>query len=372
MSDIRVPFFDLGRLHSEIRIELDQAYHRVMDSGFFILGPELEAFEQEFASFCGTRYCIGVGNGLDALLLSLKALEIGAGDEVIVPGHTFIATWLAVSQCGARPVPVDIESSYYNIDPNRIEARITPRTRAIIPVHLYGQTADMDPINALAERHGIAVVEDAAQAQGAEYKSRKAGALGNVAAFSFYPVKNLGALGDGGAVVTDDPALASKIRILRNYGSAQKYKHDLPGTNSRLDELQAAFLRAKLAHLPAWNRSRRDLADHYLRQLEGLTGLNLPSIAAESLPIWHQFVIRHKKRERLQQGLLEKGVATQVHYPIPPHQCGAYRQFSTDNRDLPVTEQISSEILSLPIAPYLTQRDQLSVIEALGAVLDEI
>ena len=260
---MQVPFLDLGRLHQSIRAPLDAAYHRVMDSGWFIMGPELEAFEAEFAQYCEVKHCIGVGNGLEALHLLLRAYGIGPGDEVIVPSNTFIATWLAVTQCGATPVPVEPDVNTHNIDPALIAAAITPRTRAIMPVHLYGQPADMDPINEIAAKHGLIVIEDAAQAQGARYKGRRTGSLGHAAGTSFYPGKNLGALGDGGAVLTSDDAIADKVRQLRNYGSKIKYQHDLAGYNSRLDEMQAAFLRVKLTVLDDWNALRSEIADQY-------------------------------------------------------------------------------------------------------------
>jgi dTDP-4-amino-4,6-dideoxygalactose transaminase len=296
-----VPFLDLGRLHQAIRSHLDEAYRRVVDSGWFIMGPELEAFEAEFSHYCEAKHCIGIGNGLEALHLLLRAYDIGSGDEVIVPSNTFIATWLAVTQCGATPVPVEPSMVTHNIDPALIANSVTSRTRAIIPVHLYGQPADMDPINALAAKYNLVVIEDAAQAQGARYKGRRAGSLGHAAATSFYPGKNIGALGDGGAVLTNDDGIAAKVKQLRNYGSRVKYQHDVTGYNSRLDEMQAAFLRVKLSVLDEWNARRRQVADQYSSLLVG-AGIVLPSVPEYVEPVWHLYVIRSKHRDALLAG----------------------------------------------------------------------
>lgn len=349
-----VPFLDLGRLHQPIRTQLDEAYRRVMDSGSFIMGPELAAFESEFATYSEVRHCIGVGNGLEALHLLLRAYDIGPGDDVIVPGNTFIATWLAVSQCGATPVPVEPDIDTHNIDPALIEAAITPRTRAIIPVHLYGQPADMDPINTLALKHGLLVIEDAAQAQGARYKGRRAGSLGHAAATSFYPGKNLGALGDGGAVLTSDDAIADKVRRLRNYGSSVKYQHELAGYNSRLDELQAAFLRVKLQVLDEWNSKRREVAAKYSSLLGGFSCV-LPFVPEYAEPVWHLYVIRTKHRDLLKKRLAEHGISTVIHYPTPPHLQPCYLGYS--GLKLPVTSLLSDEVLSLPMSPDLQEDD---------------
>jgi|CXWL01.1.fsa_nt_gi dTDP-4-amino-4,6-dideoxygalactose transaminase len=345
-----VPFLDLARLHQSIRESLDVAYHRVLDSGWFIMGPELEAFESEFAQYCDVKHCIGVGNGLEALHLLLRAYEIGPGDEVLVPSNTFIATWLAVTQCGATPVPVEPNIQTHNLDPLRISDAITSRTRAIIPVHLYGQPADMDPIRALAAKYGLIVIEDAAQAQGARYKGRRAGSLGDAAATSFYPGKNLGALGDGGAVLTNDDAIAGKVRRLRNYGSEQKYRHDLAGYNSRLDEMQAAFLRAKLVVLDGWNARRREIAAHYSRVL-ACADLTLPFVPEYAEPIWHLYVICSKRRDVLKAHLEQHGISTVIHYPIPPHRQGCYQEFKGCN--LPIAAKLAEEVLSLPMSPTL-------------------
>ena len=353
---MKVPFLDLTAIHAELRDDFDAAYRRVMDSGWFILGPEVEAFEAEFAAYCGTTQCIGVGNGLDALHLILRALEIGAGDEVIVPANTYIATWLAVSFAGATPVPVEPDERTYNIDPAKIEKVVTRKTRAVIAVHLYGQPAEMDPINKIAKSHGLRVIEDAAQAQGARYRGRIAGSLGDVAAFSFYPGKNLGALGDAGAITTNDAQLAERVRLLRNYGSPIKYQHDVKGFNSRLDELQAAFLRVKLQKLDEWNEQRRSRANIYLRLLKD-ANLILPFVPRHLEPIWHQFVIRHRRRNQLQEQLAAAGVATMIHYPTPPHLQHAYADLGLSPDSFPLSEAMASELLSLPISSHLSDEE---------------
>lgn len=348
---MRVPFLDLKAAHHELRAELEAAFQRVLDSGWFVMGPELEALEAEFADYCGVDYCVGVGNGLEALHLLLRAYGIGPGDEVIVPSNTFIATWLAVSQCGATPVPVEPDIETHNIDPLRISAAITPRTRAIMPVHLYGQPADMDPINEIASPHGLVVIEDAAQAQGARYKGRRAGSLGHAAGTSFYPGKNLGALGDGGAILTCDRAIADKVRRLRNYGSEIKYQHELMGFNSRLDELQAALLRAKLRMLDAWNQRRADIARTFQQALAGC-GVGLPHIPEWADPVWHLYVIRSPEREALQGFLQARGIDTMIHYPTPPHRQRCYADRSWD--DLHIADRLAREVLSLPIYPTMS------------------
>lgn len=366
MHDIKIPFLDLKATYLELQEELDAAYHRVMNSGWYLLGNELEAFEDEFARYCGAKYCVGTGNGLEALELILRGYAIGAGDEVIVPSNTYIATWLAVTYVGAQVVPVEPDINTYNIDPQRIEAAITSKTKAILPVHLYGQPADMDPIRVIAKKYGLKVIEDAAQAQGAQYKSVKTGALGDAAGFSFYPGKNLGAFGDAGAVVTNDANLADKIRMLRNYGSRQKYLNELKGVNSRLDEIQAAFLRVKLKYLDNWNTRRNLLSIKYLNSLQGIKNLILPSIIKEAKSIWHVFVIRSEKRDQLQKQLAEKGVQTLIHYPIPPHKQKAYS--SMNMLSYPIAEKIHSEVLSLPMGPHLGEHDVNYVIEALQSL----
>ncbi|HUE99690.1 MAG TPA: DegT/DnrJ/EryC1/StrS family aminotransferase [Anaerolineales bacterium] len=354
---MKVPFLDLKAPYRELKAEMDAAYQRVMESGWFIHGEEVQAFEREFADYCAARHCIGVGNGLDALHLILRAYGIGEGDEVIVPANTFIATWLAVSYAGAKPVPVEPEPRTYNLDPDGLEAAVTAQTKAIMPVHLYGQPADMDPILAIAEKHGLKVIEDAAQAQGARYKDRLSGTLGHAAGFSFYPGKNIGALGDAGAVVTNDDDLAERIRMYGNYGSKVKYYHDVKGYNSRLDEFQAAFLRVKLAHLDEWNQRRRRIAAFYLQNLADLPGLTLPHVPDWAAPVWHIFTVLHPERDRLQQYLKEKEVGTLIHYPVPPHLAGAYQEAGFSEGDFPISESIASTELSLPIGPHMDLDD---------------
>lgn len=364
----QVPFLDLQRLHHEIRQPLEEAFLRVLDSGWFIMGPEVEAFEVEFAQYCGVQHCVGVGNGLDALHLLLRAYGIGQGDEVLVPANTFIATWLAVSQCGAIPVPVEPLSETYNIDPDALAMAITPRTRAIIPVHLYGQPADMDPINAFSRRHGLIVIEDAAQAQGAAYKGKRAGSLGNAAATSFYPGKNLGALGDGGAVLTNDALIADKVRLLRNYGSRIKYEHRATGYNSRLDEMQAAFLRIKLGFLDDWNARRSELARIYTAQLRN-TELGLPGVPVWADPVWHLYVVRSSQRDALYAHLEKHKISTVIHYPIPPHRQACYTECSSHS--LPLAETLANEVLSLPMSPFLTEQEVTQVVEAVRTFPDK-
>jgi len=359
---MKVPFLDLSISHAQVREDIDAAIQRVIASSHFIMGPELDAFEAEFAAYCGARYCVGVGNGLEALHLLLRAYDIGPGDEVIVPSNTFIATWLAVTQAGATPIPVEPDEHTHNLAPDRIEQAITPRTAAIIPVHLYGRPAAMAPINAIAQKHGLVVIEDAAQAQGATYQRQRVGSLGHAAATSFYPGKNLGALGDGGAVLTSDRAIADKVRLLRNYGSTQKYHHQIAGYNSRLDELQAAVLRVKLAKLDDWNEQRRAVAQLYTQQLQG-TGLILPTVADDIEPVWHVYVIRSQQRDMLQAKLASKGIGTIIHYPIPPHRQQCYASLAYEG--LPLSELLASQILSLPMFPGLSA-------EQIGFVVDSI
>jgi len=352
---------NLARHYRLLRSELDDAYERVMSKGMFIMGEELARFETEFAELCQTAYGVGVGNGLDALSLILQAYGIGSGAEVIVPGQTFIATWLAVSRVGAIAVPVDVDEATFNIDPEAISSAITPRTRAIIAVHLFGQPAQMDRIVEVAGDHGLKVIEDAAQAHGAEYRSRRVGSLGDAAAFSFYPVKNLGAFGDGGAITTDDPDLAERVRRLRNYGSIEKYRHVELGLNSRLDELQAAFLRVKLRHLDAMNRMREAIAERYASELASCgPELQLPATLREVRSVWHQYVVRCQDRDGLRRFLADHSVQTLVHYPLPPHLQPAYADNGIAIRHagpLPVSERLAATALSLPIDPLLKERE---------------
>jgi dTDP-4-amino-4,6-dideoxygalactose transaminase len=358
-----IPFLDLRAAYLELKTEIDEAVARVLNSGYYILGPEVEAFEAEFAAYSDAQHAIGVADGLDALHLALLAMGVGPGDEVIVPSNTYIATWLAVSQCGATPVPVEPLESTYNIDPARIEAAITPATRIILPVHLYGQPADLDPILALARKYGLRVLEDAAQAHGARYKGQRIGAHGDAVAWSFYPGKNLGALGDGGAVTTNDPQLAERIRLLRNYGSRVKYVNEVKGVNSRLDPLQAAILRVKLVHLDAWNDRRRDIAQLYQ---QGLTdcGLTLPFVPEWAEPVWHLYEVQHPKRDALQKALADTGVGTLIHYPIPPHLQQAFASSGLKQGAFPLAERMANEVLSLPMGPAVTHADANAVMQA--------
>lgn len=349
---MNIPFLDLKKPYDELHNELRTAFERVMTSGWYIQGTECKQFEKEFAQYCQAEHCIGVGNGLDALHLILRGYDIGAGDEVIVPSNTYIATWLAVSYAGATPVPVEPDARTYNINPTLIESAITPRTKAIMVVHLYGQPADMDAINAIAQRHGIKVIEDAAQAHGARYKGRRVGGLGDAAAFSFYPGKNLGAIGDGGAVTTNDADLEQRIRTLGNYGSQIKYHNEIKGYNSRLDELQAAFLRAKLHLLDDWNSRRQAIATLYLNQLNA-SALVLPHVPEWAEPVWHLFVVRCQARDALQRLLGDSGIGCMIHYPIPPHLQPAYAELSFGPGAFPIAEHIHREVLSLPMGPHL-------------------
>jgi dTDP-4-amino-4,6-dideoxygalactose transaminase len=367
-----VPFLELRPAYLELQDEIDAAYRRVMDSGWYLLGRELESFETEFAKYCGTRHCVVVGNGLDALHLILRGYGIGCGDEVIVPAHTFIASWLAVSYAGATPVPVDVDPRTYNLDPARIEQAITPRTRAVMPVHLYGQSADMDAILEIARKHHLKVIEDNAQAHGARFKGRKTGSLGDAAATSFYPGKNLGAFSDGGAVTTNDDALAESVSSLRNYGSKVKYRHDHQGYNSRLDELQAAFLRVKLAKLDIWNERRQVIAGHYLKMLTDIPGLTLPFVAPWAEPVWHLFVVRHPKRDMLQRNLKDAGIGTQIHYPVPPHLSGAYADMGFKPGTFPVAETLAKEVLSLPLGPQVNAEQAQAVGEAVRSAVERL
>jgi len=352
-----IPFLDMRSPYQELKHELDNAYQQVMESGWYIMGNELDAFEREFADYCGTRHCVGVGNGLDALHLILRAYGIGDGDEVIVPSNTYIATWLAVSYAGAKPVPVEPVEHTYNLDPERVASAITPRTRAILPVHLYGLLADTDPLLMLANQYNLRLIEDAAQAQGALYKGRMSGNLGHAAGFSFYPGKNLGALGDAGAIVTNDDKLAEKVSELRNYGSKVKYYNNVKGYNSRLDEIQATFLRVKLKHLDEWNQRRQKIASAYLDLMAGLPDLILPSTLDSTEPVWHIFPVRHPKRDDLQKYLNNKGVNTLIHYPVPPHLSGAYADFGMLKGNFPIAEKIASSELSIPIGPHISLDD---------------
>ena len=356
-----VPFLDVGAAYRELKPEIDAAVARVLESGWYILGPEVEAFEAEYAAYCGAAHAVGVANGLDALVLSLRALGVGEGDEVIVPSHTFIATWLAVSAVGAVPVPVEPDPGTWNIDPDRIEAAVSARTRAILPVHLYGQPADLDPIMDIARAHGLAVIEDAAQAHGASYKGRRIGAHGDAVCWSFYPGKNLGALGDAGAVTTNRADVADRIALLRNYGAREKYLNEERGLNSRLDPIQAAVLRVKLARLDDWNLRRRAIAARYIEALGG-TGLVLPHVPDWADPVWHLFVVRSKRRDVLRAQLDAAGVQTLIHYPVAPFDQRAYAHLQRDAERCPIARSLSREVLSLPIGPQMASDDVDGVI----------
>ena len=359
-----IPFVDLRACNDELGDELRDAVNRVVDSGWYLLGEELDGFEREFADYCGTKHCVGVGSGLAALELTLRAAGIGPGDEVIVPAQTYVATWIAVSEAGATPVPVDVEESSSNIDPALIEAAIGERTAAILPVHLRGQPADMDAISAIAEAHDLVVIEDAAQAHGARYRGRRAGSLGRAAAFSFYPAKNLGALGDGGAVTTDDDELADKVRLLRNYGEQSKYEVVERGTNSRLAEIQAAVLRVKLRRLDAWNQARDELADASREALAGHDEISVPGTAEWADPVWHLYSVELDDRDARRAQLDEQGIATLIHYPVPPHLCGAYSDLGIGPGSFPVAERNAQRTLSLPMYPQLEPEDAARVADA--------
>ncbi len=359
-----VPFLDLRAAYLELRAGIDAAIASVLDSGWYVLGKEVAAFEQEFAAYIESGHCVGVGNGLDALRLLLHAHGVGPNDEVIVPSNTFIATFLAVSDIGATPIPVEPDPHTYTIDAGGIEGAITSSTKAIIPVHLYGQPADMDPIMALADRHNLTVIEDAAQAHGARYKGVRVGTLGHSAAWSFYPGKNLGALGDGGAITTNDGSIAEAVRELRNYGSRIKYVHDEKGLNSRLDEIQAAVLRVKLRSLDTWNARRAAQAEHYITRLGDLD-LTVPRVPAWAAPVWHLFVVQTPERDDLRNKLSDAGIETLIHYPIAPHLQRAYDGLGFSHGSFPISESLSRRVLSLPIGPHLASTDVDKVIAAL-------
>jgi dTDP-4-amino-4,6-dideoxygalactose transaminase len=359
-----VPFLDLSAAQSEVAAELEQAFHRTLKSGWFILGRECQRFEAEFARYCGVKHCIGVGNGLEALHLILRAAGIGPGDEVIVPSNTYIATWLAVSYAGATPVPVEPDPKTFNINPALVEKAITPRTKAVLAVHLYGRVADITTLDTICKAHKIALFEDAAQAHGSRLNGVRTGALGLAAGFSFYPGKNLGALGDAGAVTTNSDDLAEKIRILRNYGSQKKYYNEVQGYNSRLDEIQAAFLLAKLPKLDEWNERRVRLADRYSESLSGLPDIEIPPSGLAGEHTWHLYVIRSGKRTQLVDFLSSQGVNTLIHYPVPPHRSGAYAEANYSNQALSLAESLADTVLSLPIGPHLTDQQQSVVIQA--------
>ncbi|MGB7373476.1 DegT/DnrJ/EryC1/StrS family aminotransferase [Pontixanthobacter sp.] len=356
-----IPFLDLGSAYRELKPQIDNAISRVLDSGCYILGPEVEAFEAEWAAFCEADYAVGLANGLDALTLALRALDVGPGDEVIVPSNTYIATWLAVTNVGATPIPVEPDMATYNIDPALLECAITPQTRAILPVHLYGQPADMHPILDVAKRYNLRVIEDAAQAHGARYKGQRIGAHGDIVCWSFYPGKNLGALGDAGAITTNDAKLATRVSILRNYGSQQKYINEEIGVNSRLDPLQAAVLRVKLTVLDEWTERRAIIAATYTDGLKD-TGLISPYVPDWAQPAWHLYVIRTPDRAALQVRLADAGIGTLIHYPIPPHMQNAYSNLGIEPDALPLARDLAGDMLSLPLSPHLRRENAYDII----------
>lgn len=360
-----ISFLELKPIYDELKDEIDTAIAEVMASGWFVGGPICTRFEERFADFCGAKHCVGVGNGLDALHLAIRALGISAGDEVIIASNSFVATALAITMAGATPIFVEPDPISSNLDPLLIEARITPRTRAIIPTHLYGQPADMAPIKNIADRHGLRLIEDAAQAHGARYRGRRIGSgYGDIVCWSFYPSKNLGALGDGGAITTDDADLAERIRVLGNYGSRLRYVNDERGVNSRLDPLHAAVLAAKLPYLDAWNARRAQVAALYLTALAECP-IQLPQVPEWADPVWHLFVIHTPRRDEIRTALAEQGIATQLHYPIPPHLQQAYADLGLGEGSFPIAERLARETLSLPIGPHLGLDDARRVTDAI-------
>jgi dTDP-4-amino-4,6-dideoxygalactose transaminase len=363
---MKVQFVDLRSAYLEVGAELDAAYKKFMTEGRYVLGPELSAFENEFADYCGATDCVGVGSGTEALWLTLLAYGIGPGDEVITAPNSFIATVLAIEQAGAVPVLADVDPYSYNLDPGAAEAAITSRTRAIMPVHLFGRCAEMDSLRTIARKHGLVLIEDAAQAHGALYGGRRAGALGDAACFSFYPTKNLGAFGQGGAIVTRDESLAQKLRSLRNYGQRQRYYHAVTGYNSRLDDLQAAFLRVHLRQLDRWNAARRERAGWY-RECLADSALTLPEEPAEGAPVYHLFVVRSQRRDSLKQYLEQAGVDCLIHYPVPIHRQQAFEHRSFAGQSFPVTERAAAEILSLPMHPWLSRAMIEHVADVVGS-----
>ena len=370
-AEAPVSFLDLGAIQATQRSELIAAFTRVLDSGWYVMGRELQQFEAAWAAYCGAPHAVGVANGLDAMVLVLRAWGVGPGDEVIVPSNTYIATWLAVSHVGATPVPVEPDPATFNIDPARIAAAITPRTKVLLPVHLYGQPADMAEIMFIARQHGLKVLEDGAQAHGARWRGQRIGAHGDAVAWSFYPGKNLGALGDGGAVTTRDPALAEQLRVLRNYGSQKKYHNDVIGYNSRLDELQAALLSTKLPLLDEGNAQRARIAQRYLAGLRD-EAIELPQVPEWADPAWHLFVVRHSQRERLAGLLLQAGVHTLIHYPVAPHRQPAYAALGLGAGALPISEMLHAQVLSLPIGPTQTLEQTDRVIATLRHALADL
>ena len=366
-----IPFLDVKAAYTELAIPIDEAIRRVMSSGWYVLGAEVEDFEREFAAWVGARQCVGTANGLDAIALALRAVGVGAGDEVIVPSHTYIATWLAVTMVGATIVPVEPDPVTNNLDPDRVEAAITSRTRALLPVHLYGHPADMFALGEIAKRRDLRLVEDAAQAHGAAIGGTRIGHHGDAVAWSFYPGKNLGAVGDGGAVTTDDPDIARRIALLRNYGSATKYVHEMQGVNSRLDPIQAAVLQAKLPLIADWNARRGCIAAIYADGLAG-SSLTLPATVPNTTHAWHLYVVKHPRRDELQRSLREKGVETLIHYPVAPFRQGAYAAMASDASRYPLADSLAAQVLSLPMGPHLSEADARSVVTAVRESLEAL
>jgi dTDP-4-amino-4,6-dideoxygalactose transaminase len=368
---MKVPFLDLSSSYKELQPKIEDAVLRSLRSGWYVGGADVETFENDYATFTQSKFCVGVANGLDALQLALKALGVQPGDEVIVPSNTFIATWLAVSDCGAIPIPVEPDVLTCNIDCNLIESAITKRTKVIIPVHLYGQPADMDAVVGIARRYGLRVLEDAAQAQGAFYKGRPIGTHGDIVAWSFYPGKNLGAVGDAGAITTNDSDLADKVRVLRNYGSRQRYVNEVQGYNSRLDPVQASVLKVKLNYLREWNGRRAQIANRYTEAFSG-TRLVLPIVPAWADPVWHLYCVRHSRRDELRQALADRGVETLVHYPIPPHLQAAYASLGYSLGTFPIAESMANSLISLPIGPTMTEEQIQHVISSVLNSIEEL
>ena len=362
---MEVPFLSFDSMHNRLKPEMVRAFEDVYDSHWYIMGKNLIEFEKQYAHFCSTQYCSGVANGLDAIVLSLKALNIGHGDEVIVPSNTYIATWLAVSYVGAKPVPVEPRLTTYNINPDLIERAITPNTKAIIPVHLYGQACEMSSIMQVAQKHNLFVIEDNAQAQGAKCNNQVTGSFGNINATSFYPGKNLGALGDAGAITTNSKDLYDKVNIIRNYGSEKKYYNIIKGVNSRRDEMQAAFLTVKLKYLNDWNIERNKIVEYYNNGLKNLNDITLPALAEGCTSVYHLYVIRLKQRDELQAFLSKNKIGTLVHYPIPPHLQEAYNEMGFKSGDVPIAEDIAKTCLSIPIYPGLTYEQMDYIIDTI-------
>lgn len=361
---MKINFNELKRGYEKYKSEYDKAAIETLESGWYILGERVERFEREFANFIGSKYCVGVNSGLDALILAVRALEVGPGDEVIVPANTYIATVLGITENGATPVLVEPDE-YYNLDADKIEQKITDKTKAIMVVHLYGQAANMDKIKRIAEKYNLHLIEDCAQSHGARFNGKITGTFGDVGCFSFYPTKNLGAFGDAGAIVTDDEKIAEKVRMLRNYGSKKKYYNEIEGVNSRLDEMQAALLSVKLSHYNELRGERERIAQKYLDEIKNPM-IELPAIRQGAEHVWHLFVVRTEKRDELQKYLAENGIGTQIHYPIPPHLSGAYKHLGYNEGDFPITERYANTVLSLPIYDGMTDEEAEYVIKVIN------